>query len=105
MNNRNYLYLVIIIIAIFIGIHIYLVYNSPPKTDKTLLDKIDKLELKIESLSKKQDSIKYLILNIEDSIEENEKTHEQISNIIINNPDSVNRKFVDEYIRVWKANQ
>jgi hypothetical protein len=95
------------IIAIF-GLLIYFYisiadFTSPAEKDKQLLNKITELELKIDSLNNKKDSIRTVIDSTHIKIITNEKHYQERVNTIITQPDSFSESFTRQYIREYAA--
>ena len=99
---KNYIIIIIIVLLVLLGLQQYMIWSNPPEDfNKELLEKIDKLESKIDSLTNKRDSIKTLVIRVEDRIKENNKNYEETVNSILLNNDSVNRIFIDGYIKQY----
>ena len=103
MKRDNFIIIIpIVIIVVLLGIQQYfLIWNSPPKEDNELFNKINNIESKIDSLSQKKDSIQTIIIEIEKTIDKNNKNYEKVVNTILNNDDSANyiwaKKYIEEY--------
>jgi len=99
---KKYLIIVGIVVLVLLGLQQYLILSDRPEDfNKELIKKIDKLESKIDSLTNKRDSVKTLIIRVENRIKENEKNYEETVNSILLNNDSVNRVFIDGYIKQY----
>jgi hypothetical protein len=98
MKTNTFLTILIILIIVLIGIQQYIIWSNP-KDEDIILKEIVKLESKIDILSTQQEELKKSITETEDSIVINEKQHEEIANYILINNDSVNRIFIDNYIK------
>ena len=90
--------LILITILIVVGLYIFAVKNSPESIDDKILKKIESLELKVDSLSAKKDSIKTVILTVDREIINNEKHYEEVVNHIISNSHSADSIFSRNYI-------
>ena len=77
-------------------------FNNPSKEDK-LLKKITELELKIDSLNNKKDSIRTIIDSTHVKIVTNEKHYQERINTIITQPDSFSELFTRQYIIEYAA--
>ena len=102
MKDNRIILLIIIGVLCFIGFQQYVILHNTPTTDDQLLEKINKLELKIDSLSYKKDSIQTIIVEIEKTIDKNHKNHEKIVNTILNNDDSANYAWAKRYIEEYR---
>ncbi len=92
-------FLILIIGILTISIIYYLgVNSSPPNKEDILLEKINRIESKINSLSRKKDSIRTIIITVDKEIIKNEHHYEKVVNDIIHQPDSINRIFTNDYI-------
>ena len=99
---KNYIIIIVVVLLVLLGMQQYMIWSNPPENfNKELLEKIDKLESKIDSLTNKKDSIKTLIIKVEDKIKENDKNYEETVNSILINNDSANRIFIDGYIKQY----
>ena len=79
-------------------------FNSPTKEDK-LLKKITELELKVDSLNNKKDSIRTVIDSTHVKIITNEKHYQERINTIITQPDSFSELFTRQYILEYAASR
>lgn len=102
MKDNRIILLIIIGVLCFIGFQQYIILHNTPTTDDQLLEKINKLELKIDSLSYKKDSIQTIIVEIEKTIDKNHKNHEKVVNTILNNDDSTNYAWAKRYIEEYR---
>lgn len=98
MTDKKLVLAGILFIIVLLVIQQYIIWNTPKKDD-IVLKKINNIERKIDSLSINRDSIKNNIKKIDKEIDTNAKNYEEVVNIIINNDDSVNRIFIDNYIK------
>ena len=79
-------------------------FNNPTKEDK-LLKKITELELKVDSLNNKKDSIRTVIDSTHIKIVTNEKHYQERINTIITQPDSFSELFTRQYILEYAASR
>lgn len=89
-----------ILLLIFIILQQYLIRNTYPK-EEDLLEKIERIEKKLDSMNSKKDSIKSSIIVIEQKLDSNEYHHVETTNTILNQSDSANRAFIDNYLRQY----
>lgn len=98
--------IIIIIIVMIFGFLVFQQYwawkKPPPSVDEQLLEKINNLELKIDSLSHKKDSIKTIIVQIERTIDKNHKNYEKVVNTILDSNDSTNYVWAKRYIEEYR---
>ena len=95
--------LILILFILFI-IFYYNIADFTPKED-ILLDKITKLESKIDSINNKKDSIRTIIDSTHIKIITNEKHYQERINTIIVQSDSDNLKFFKNYIKEYEINK
>ena len=91
-------YLKIIIEIVLI---ILLVLNLIPKKEDNLIEKVNELELKLDSLNLLKDSIRTVIDSTHVKIITNEKHYQERINTIITQPATEDSSFVSDYIRRW----
>ena len=98
--NKDILFkiIVIIFIVLSIGFYIKLADFHPVDKDELLLKKITELELKIDSLNNKKDSIRSVIDSTHVKIVENEKHYQERVNTIITQPLSLDSQYISDYI-------
>ena len=98
--NKNTLLTIIIFLIFGIIIWIYIKHSNfnPVDKDDILLQKITELELKIDSLNQKKDSIRIAIDSTHIKIITNEKHYQERINTIITQPLSVDSQFISDYI-------
>ena len=99
--NKN---VIIAILCIFLGIFIWFYisvadFTPPSSKDELLLKKITELELKIDSLNSKKDSIRAVIDSTHIKIITNEKHYQEKVTNIITQPDSFSESFTRQYLR------
>lgn len=91
--------------ALLIWFYISIVdFDNPSKEDK-LLKKITELELKVDSLNNKKDSIRTVIDSTHVKIITNEKHYQERINTIITQPDSFSELFTRQYILEYAASR
>ena len=96
--------IILIIFLIFaIGIYISLADFTPKNKDDLLLKRINELELKIDALNTKKDSIRTVIDSTHVKIVTNEKHYQERVNTIISQPDSFSELFTRQYLRDYAA--
>ena len=94
--NWKSISIIAIVTALFIWFYITYADFSPPE-DK-LLERINELELKIDSLNNKKDSIRTIIDSTHIKIITNEKHYQERVNTIITQPLSVDSQYISDYI-------
>ena len=83
---------------------ILLIFNLlPRKVDDSLINKVNELELKIDSLNNLKDSIRTVIDSTHVKIITNEKHYQERINTIITQPDSTTESFTRQYILEYAA--
>jgi hypothetical protein len=102
MKDRNIFLLIFGGLILFIAFQQYLIYHSPPSKDEILIQQINKLESKIDSLSNKKDSIQTIVVQIEKTIDKNHKNYEKVVNTILTNDDSTNYVWAKQYIEQYR---
>ena len=96
--NWKYILLGVMFIAIIL---IYInIANFTPKED-VMLERINKLELKIDSLNKTKDSIRTIIDSTHVKIITNEKHYQERINTILIQSASADSSFITDYIRLY----
>lgn len=98
---KNLLFKIGIAICVILFIWFYISnadFTSPSKKDELLLKKIAELELKIDSLNNKEDSIRTVIDSTHIKIITNEKYYQERVNTIITQPLSVDSQYIADYI-------
>lgn len=89
-----------VLLLAFIILQQYLIRNTYSK-EEDLLEKIERIEKKLDSMNSKKDSIKSSIIVIEQKLDSNEHHHVETVNTILNQSDSANRAFIDNYLRQY----
>lgn len=98
---KNLLFKIGIAICVILFIWFYISnadFTNPSKKDELLLKKIAELELKIDSLNNKEDSIRTVIDSTHIKIITNEKYYQERVNTIITQPLSVDSQYIADYI-------
>lgn len=96
--------ILILILFILFVIFYYNIADFTPK-ENILLEKITKLESKIDSITNKKDSIRTVIDSTHIKIITNEKHYQERINTIIVQSDSDNLKFFKNYIKEYEINK
>lgn len=91
--------LILILFILFI-IFYYNIADFTPKED-ILLEKITKLESKIDSINNKKDSIRTVIDSTHIKIITNEKHYQERINTILVQSASADSSFITDYIRLY----
>ena len=95
---------IITILVLFIWLYISIADFTPQQTkDDLLLKKITELELKVDSLNNKKDSIRSVVDSTHIKIITNEKHYQERINTIITQPDSFSESFTRQYILEYAA--
>lgn len=92
-----------LLVGMFLAVGIIVEINiltSKPKNDH-LIDRINELESKIDSIYSKKDSIKFVIDSTHVKIITNEKHYEKVVNTIMSQPYSSDSQYVTDYIRQY----
>lgn len=97
MNNK-WLLLSLICIVIIATAFITNIIISPKSKEDVLIEKINKLELKIDSLNNKKDSLRIVIDSTHVKIINNENHYKEVVNTILSNSDSANDAWSKQYI-------
>ena len=98
MKDKLVILLWIIFTVSVIGIYIKLANFNPVDKESILLERISRLELKIDSLNNKKDSVRTVIDSTHVKIITNEKHYQERVNTIITQPLSVDSQYVSDYI-------
>ena len=103
MKKTNTVLLIIITILLLFVIYFYIITaDFSPKDDK-LLQKINGLELKIDSINNKKDSIRTVIDSTHVKIVTNEKHYQERINTILVQSASSDSGFISNYIRQYSS--
>lgn len=93
---------ILLLLASFIIIILVIQQVVIRKNSKTEFEKkIEKIELKIDSIEKSREDIVIVIKEVDDKIEQNQNNYEKVVDSIISNPDSVNKLFIDNYLKEY----
>lgn len=92
--------ILILILFILFVIFYYNIADFTPKED-ILLEKITKLESKIDSINNKKDSIRTVIDSTHIKIITNEKHYQERINTILVQSASADSSFITDYIRLY----
>ena len=103
--NKN---VIIAISCVFLGLFIWFYisvadFTPPSSKDELLLKKITELELKIDSLNNKKDSIRAVIDSTHIKIITNEKHYQEGVTNILTQPDSFSESFTRQYLRDYAS--
>lgn len=90
-----------IVLIMLLGYSIILTRCNSSRFEKQVL----KLESKIDLLSNKKDSIKTIIITLDDKILKNEKHYKELSNNILNASDSDNYIWIEQYIKEYRKSK
>ena len=102
MKNNKFVLIVVFIVIILLGIQQYFIWTTPRVDDnQILLNKINKLESKIDSLNEKKDSIRMIIDSTHVKIVTNEKHYQERINTILVQSASSDSGFIADYIRQY----
>lgn len=102
MKKTNTILLIIITILLFVIYFYIITADFSPKDDK-LLQKINGLELKIDSINSKKDSIRTVIDSTHVKIVTNEKHYQERINTILVQSASSDSGFISNYIRQYSS--
>ena len=92
---------IVVIVILFITFYIWVADFTPKNKEDELLKKIEALELKLDSLNNRKDSIRTAIDSTHIKIITNEKHYQERVNTIITQPYSADSGFVTDYIRQY----
>ena len=102
MNNKTLIIIAVLLIIVLLGIQQYTIWNTPEKEDP-LIEKIIKLESKLDSIKNQKDSIRTIIDSTHVKIITNEKHYQERVNTIISEPDSFSESFTRQYLRNYAS--
>lgn len=100
-ENRNIIIIAIISFIAFLSFYIWMADFTPENKEDKLLKKIEALELKLDSLNNRKDSIRTAIDSTHIKIITNEKHYQERINTIIRQSSSDDSSFVANYIRQY----
>jgi len=95
MNSKIILYGGALFIIILLIIQQYYIWTTPRKSDDEVLNRI---ESKLDSLSNRRDSVKTIIIKIDNELIENEKHYEEVVNTINAQPFSGDSMYILDYL-------
>lgn len=101
MKKSEKIILFLTVGIILIGCLIFqykVILNRPPSNEEIILKKLEKLEVQINELSMKKDSVRVIINTIDREIIKNEKHYEEITNNIISQPYSMDSLFITDFV-------
>ena len=104
MSNKALFIIAALLIVLMLGIQQYAIWNAPEKEDP-LIEKIIKLESKLDSIKNQKDSIRTVIDSTHVKIITNEKHYQERINTIIAQPDSFSELFTRQYILEYAASR
>lgn len=93
---------IFIVVGLLVGLYIYFADFNPINYDELLLKRITELELKIDSINDKKDSIRMVIDSTHVKIITNEKHYQERISIIINQSASADSSYITDYIRQYR---
>ena len=96
--NKWFLFGTILGVVLVAFLYYKLANFHPVDKDDELLRRINELELKIDSLNSRKDSIRSVIDSTHVKIITNEKHYQERINTIITQPLSVDSQFISDYI-------
>jgi hypothetical protein len=99
--NKPFLIGIILGIILLIFLYCKIANFYPVDKNDLLLEKISELELKIDSLNNKKDSIRSVIDSTHVKIITNEKHYQERINTILVQPASADSSFIANYIRLY----
>ena len=104
MKDKVIIGIILFILIVLLGVQQYSIWtNSRVDKDSIFLEKINKLELKLDSLNLKKDSIRTVIDSTHIKIITNEKHYQERVNTIITQPDSYSDSLTRQYIIEYAA--
>ena len=104
MNKNTIIAILCVFLGLFIWFYISVADFTPPSSkDELLLKKITELELKIDSLNNKKDSIRAVIDSTHIKIITNEKHYQERVTNILTQPDSFSESFTRQYLRNYAS--
>ena len=104
MSKENIRFLVILILMVIITWHLSRsISNIPVPDNNALVEKVSKLELKIDSLNILKKEIRESVDSTHIKIITNEKHYQEVVNTIISQPMDSDYLFITSYIRQHAA--
>lgn len=101
--TRNIFNNFLVILSIILIICVYIRLANPPNNNDGLMQKITEIELKVDSLNNKKDSIRVAIDSTHVKIITNEKHYQERINTILTQPASADSSYVSNYIRFHRS--
>ena len=101
--NKNVIIILVTCLILIIGVYIWFADFTPDNKEDALLKKISELELKIDSLNNRKDSIRTSIDSTHIKIITNEKHYQERVTNIISQPDSFSESFTRQYLRDYAS--
>lgn len=101
MKNKVIITVVILGVILFLIFQQYLIFNKSPDIDDNILKEIKILNKKLDELSNKKDSVKTIIVQLDNNLKTNNERHEEVVNSILIANDSINGVFIDNYIKQY----
>ena len=99
-SDKKFIILSILVLLLIVWFYIANAdFTSKSTSDELLLKKITELELKIDSLNQRKDSIRSVIDSTHVKIITNEKHYQERVNTIITQSDSFSESFTRQYLR------
>lgn len=99
----KYIYILVVILFILGNFFIWFyIVDKLDERDNVYIEKIDKIESKINSLQPKKDSIRMVIDSTHVKIITNEQHYQEVVNTIISQPTTADFDFVRGYIRQYR---
>ena len=89
--------IIIVVVILLLGVQQYIIWTNEPKED-LLMKKINQIELKLDSLNSKKDSIRIIIDSTNVKIINNEHHYKETITNILSNSDSINDAWTKQYI-------
>ena len=99
--NWKYTLIGTVIFILFIIFYISIADFTPVDKDDLVLKRINELELKIDSLNNKKDSIRTIIDSTHVKIVTNEKHYQERINTILVQSASADSSYITDYIRLY----
>ena len=99
----KYIFILVVVLFILENFFIWFyIVDKLDKRDNVYIEKIDKIESKINSLQPKKDSIRMVIDSTHVKIVTNEQHYQEVVNTIISQPTTADFDFVRGYIRQYR---
>lgn len=98
----KFLYIIVGILFVLVILIWVSLAKSPKPNEDILLERIHKLELKIDSLNDKKDSLRIIIDSTHVKIINNEEHYKEVVNTILSQPDSITDLWTKQYINDYR---